>query len=281
MQNTVNQIKTILESTITSATFNGASYPNGQKAKESLIRSQKLINLVHEKVKQELIAHKVKPNNILPPLNQSKPELELTGFFKKKNQDICVIPSNITKISRTINWGPLGHENLLDCYGEEFSKNVLSINVRSQLSSLAKNTDTLFERTYAEAQNLHALYNDIVLGEVYLIPVYEYDNTTMLENKVTFKRSETNLEKYISFFSNISNRENTTTDFYKYEECALIIVDFSLPIPKIYKTTQELKNSGLVSNNFNVELNNISFDNFISKLLKKYEKRHNINNILD
>lgn len=281
MENVMVQIKNMLEHSITTGTFNGAVYLNGQKAKESLIRSQKLINLVHEKVKQELIAHGVKPENIFPPLNNSNPELELTGFFKKKNQDICVIPSNIDKVPRRINWGPLGHEGLLDPYGEVFSKNVLSINVRSQLSSLAKNSDTLFERTYAEAQNLHGLYQDIVLGEVYLIPVYEYDNAAMLENRVAFKDSKINLEKYISFFSNISNRQDISTDFYKYEECALIIVDFSLPTPKIYKTTQQLKDNGLVSNNFNVELNNISFDNFISKLLKKYEERHNINNILD
>ena len=44
------------------------------------------------------------------------------------------------------------------------------------MSSLAKNSDTLFERTFAEAQNLHMRYPDIVLGEVYLIPVHEYDD---------------------------------------------------------------------------------------------------------
>ena len=44
------------------------------------------------------------------------------------------------------------------------------------MSSLAKNADTLFERIFAKSLNLHMRYPNIVLGEVYLIPVYEYDD---------------------------------------------------------------------------------------------------------
>ena len=69
----------------------------------------------------------------------------------------------------------------IDPYGEEYSKNTLVINVRSQMSSLAKNSDTLFERTFAEAMNLHMQYPDIVLGEVYLIPINEYDDEEALQ----------------------------------------------------------------------------------------------------
>lgn len=42
-----------------------------------------------------------------------------------------------------------------DKYGFEFTEHTLSVNVRSQLSSIAKNFDTLYERTFAEAINLH------------------------------------------------------------------------------------------------------------------------------
>ena len=34
------------------------------------------------------------------------------------------------------------------------------------MSSLAKNADTLFERTFAEAMNLHMQYPNIVLSDV-------------------------------------------------------------------------------------------------------------------
>lgn len=90
-------------------------------------------------------------------------------------------------------------ENKSDPYGFDFSTNSLVINVRSQMSSLAKNSDTLFERTFAEAQNLHMRYKDIVLGEVYLIPTHEYDDTLVAQNRVGFKTNQTNIEKYISF----------------------------------------------------------------------------------
>ena len=55
-----------------------------------------------------------------------------------------------------------------DIYGADFSEKILSINVRSQMSSVAKNFDTIFERTFAEAYNLHNRLNKMVLGEVFL-----------------------------------------------------------------------------------------------------------------
>lgn len=281
MENVIFNMKLMLEKVITTASFQGRNYQNGQKAKEGLIRSQKLINLLHEGVKEALISKGIKKSNIYPPKGDSKPELELTGFFKKKNQDVCVIPKNISKIPRKIEWGPLSFENLMDNYGLEFTRNTLVINIRSQLSSIAKNSDTLFERTYAEADNLHRLYNDIVLGEVYLIPVFEYDEIKMLENKVGFKDKQTNLEKYISFFHNINGRVSTNGENYKYERCSLIIVDFSKENPKIYNSTSELKKDNLVSQTFNLELNKITFDRFVEELLEIYSERHKLENILE
>ena len=157
----------------------------------------------------------------------SKPEIKLAGFLKQKNQDITVVPRNIQPQPTEITWGPLSHEGIQDLFGFEYTSNSLVINVRSQLSSLAKNADTLFERTFAEAMNLHLIYKDIVLGDVYLIPVYEYEQSAAKINKVKFSNKRTNLEKYISFFSSVSGRINTDEDEFKYERCALIIADFS------------------------------------------------------
>ncbi len=173
----------------------------GVKGKESMIRSSELINLIHDAVKYELIQQGVNPEKIFPHLNERTPEIKLVGFLKQKDQDVCVLPTNMEKEPIIINWGPLAFENKLDPYGYEFSKNSLVINVRSQMSSLAKNADTLFERTFAEADNLHMRYNDIVLGEVYLIPTHEYDDNLVKKNIVGFKNNCTNIEKYISFFN--------------------------------------------------------------------------------
>ena len=143
--------------------FENAIISNGVKGKESIIRSSMLINLIHDAVKYELIQQGVDPNQVYPHFGETKPELKIAGFLKQKDQDVCVAPKSIQKTPRKITWGPLANEDVTDTYGEEYTRNTLVINVRSQMSSIAKNTDTLFERTFAEALNLHMMYKDLSL----------------------------------------------------------------------------------------------------------------------
>jgi len=274
-------IKREIESCISSSSNMGKTYENGSKAKESLIRSSRLIEYLHECVKYELLNNNIKSQNIFPPIGCSNPEIKVTGFLKQKDQDITVVPSNLEKKEVVVDWGPLSHENIKDLFGFEYTSNCLIINVRSQLSSLAKNADTLFERTFAEAMNLHTIYEEMVLGEVYLIPVYEYNESDAKINKVSFSKKKTNIEKYISFFSAISGRKSAADDEYKYERCALLIVDFSSDEPLIYNTTEELKEAKLVSKDFNLNYEKISFKDFIRDLIVIYSSRFDIDNIRD
>lgn len=250
----------------------------GAKGKESMIRSSVLINLIHDAVKKELIDQGVHPDNIFPPFGASKPEIKMAGFLKQKDQDVCVLPANIKKKPIVINWGPLKFENKRDPYGFDFSTNSLVINVRSQMSSLAKNSDTLFERTFAEAQNLHMRYKDIVLGEVYLIPTHEYDDTLVSQNRVGFKANQTNIEKYVSFFNSINNRP-TNGENYEYERCTLLIVDFSKAQPKLYQNSDELRRDGLISSSFGIEYATLAFNSFAKDILNIYASRYNIDNL--
>jgi hypothetical protein len=279
---TLINMKNDLETSITTATVkgspvntNGQPYGNGQKAKEALIRSQGLINHLHELIKSELIKADIDPTKIFPPLGQSKPELKITGLLKQKDQDICVKPTNINPVREKISWGPLVHENVTCYLGKELTEQILVINIRSQMSSLAKNADTLFERTFAEALNLHNLNPNLCLGEVYMIPVREYDDAAMVNNEVKFKKNITNIAKYISFFDFINGRQDPTKDHHMYERCALLIVDFSTKTPKLYHTTEELKKDNLVPQDFPIELGKISINNFVDDLLKIYNKRFN------
>lgn len=263
------RFKTLIEAAI----IEGSS-----KGKESAIRSSVLINLIHDAIKHEFIVRGIKPQNIFPPFGATKPELKLAGFLKQKDQDVCIVPSNIHQMPTTINWGPLAFENKKDPYGMEYSTNTLVINVRSQMSSLAKNSDTLFERTFAEALNLHMRYSSMVLGEVYLIPVHEYDNELVKNNQVGFKTRQTNVEKYISFFNSINGRKRGGAD-YAYERCALLIVDFSKPQPHLFKDSQELKETGLISKNFGIEYASLNFQSFADDILTVYADRYDIANI--
>ncbi len=275
------EIKREMEKCISTAKIGNEIFVNGSKAKESFIRSSKLINYIHETVKYELIRNNIHANNIFPPLGCSNPEIKLAGFLKQKDQDITVLPKNIEPERTEITWGPLAHENIIDTYGFYFTEKCLVINVRSQMSSLAKNSDTLFERTFAEAMNLHAIYKKIVLGDVYLIPVYEYDEAAAKKNKVKFSHRHTNLEKYISFFTAVNNRKDENDDEFKYEKCALLVVDFSKEVPKLYSTTEQLKNDNLVNEDFDLELYDISLERLVPDLIRKYSDRFDPNYIID
>ena len=251
----------------------------GSDGKTSAIRSSYLINLIHDAVKFELIKNGVDSQKIYPHLGETKPEIKLAGFLKQKDQDICVVPDNIPKIKSIINWGPMAFQNKWDKYGQDYTNNTLVINVRSQMSSLAKNADTLFERTFAEALNLHMKYPELVLGEVYLIPVHEYDDAEVSKHNVAFKTNKTNVEKYISFFDSINNRE-IGDELYKYERCALLIVDFNQEQPRLFKNNQELIDAGIISQDFGIDYSTLSFNGFVKELLSIYSTRFDINNLL-
>ena len=249
----------------------------GAKGKESMIRSSVLINLIHDAVKHDLIDAGIDPNCIFPPYLQTKPELKLAGFLKQKDQDVCVIPKGIRKVSTSITWGPLAFESKVDPYGFEFTEKTLIINVRSQMSSLAKNSDTLFERTFAEAENLHKRYPNAVLGEVYLIPINEYDDDLVKHNSVGFKARQTNVEKYISFFNSINNRDQNGE---YYERCALLVVDFSQNQPYLFRNSKELKEAGIISRGFGIEYATLNFQDFAQDILQVYDDRFGLDYIL-
>lgn len=250
----------------------------GTVGKESCIRSSALINIIHDAVKYELIEYGIRRDFIFPHLGETKPEIKLAGFLKQKKQDICIIPGEMEKNPENISWGPLAFQNKYDLYGYEYSTNTLVINIRSQMSSLSKNSDTLFERTFAESMNLHMRYPNIVLGEVYLIPLYEYDDELVKRNKVGFKNRHTDVERYISFFNSINNRVNNG-DVYKYERCALLIVDFRPENPILYRSIEELKATGSVSESFMPDYSSLSFDTFAKDIISIYAERYRIENI--
>lgn len=272
IQDAVNSIKLIYE----------ASIINGNRG--NTIRSSALINNIHNAIKTDLLNENVHPSLINPskeylqrvinpavraynrPRVLANKELKLSGFLKTKTQDVSVITDNI-HISPTIMNVNSGMNGYSDMYGDLFTESVLSINVRSQLSSVKKNFDTLYERTFAESLNLHLRCPNMVLGEVYLIPVREYIDG----NVVGFNNID--LVKYIEAFQAINMRANRNDEKYKYERCCLLIVDFDRPIPKIYNTTNELVQDGFLPVGSNYSLTNLDYPNFINDIVQIYYAR--------
>ncbi|MBK6952783.1 MAG: restriction endonuclease [Crocinitomicaceae bacterium] len=203
-------------------------------------------------------------------------ELKLAGFLKTKRQDISIIPNNIHIAPQqlTVNTMMNGFQ---DIYGAVFTESILSINVRSQLSSIWKNFDTLYERTFAEALNLHQRLPNMVLGEVYLIPVKEYTNASTVGNMVF---NNIDIGKYIAAFQAINSRVNHLDEKFKYERCCLLIVDFDRAIPKIYNTSAELIQDGFLPQLSTISMAGLDYQNFAADILNIYTTRFPANTFI-
>lgn len=280
IQTALNQIKADIENAIVT---------NGEAGKNALIRTQKPIKLIHDVIKTAFFNMGVHPSLINPELIRLQrianpparannravilrdKELALAGYLKTKNQDVSIVPRNILVNPETLTF-PTYLNGFLDRFGSAFTESVLSVNVRSQLSSVAKNFDTLYERTFAEALNFHLRFPRMVLGEVYMIILKEYNSSSAANHQVAFNNSEY-IEKYILAFQALNDRINIEDPLYKYERIALLIVDFSQPIPKLYNTTQELIQDGLLNANSVANIDSLSFPTFIQDLLNIYQTR--------
>ena len=123
----------------------------------------------------------------------------------------------------------------------------ISINVRSQLSSGGKDFDTLYERTFAEALNLHLRVPKLVMGEVYLIPPILYSSSAIRNKQVLF--TEKLPVKYLLAFNAINNRTTTSANEYKYERVCLLIVDFETKPPTLINNVNQLVAKGVINSN--------------------------------
>ncbi len=213
-----------------------------------LIRSKKLIEMLHNYAIEEL-KRKFTPEWI----HVDKP---LYGYPKIKTQDILVqAPQNSRK---ALSVGPL-----------------ITVNVRSQLSSIEKNYDTLFERLLAEALNLHNRFPYLVLGYIYLLPKTGYDEAAAKEGKVKIAERY-NMEKYILSFLSIANRLSPYDIPWKYEKICLLIVDFERDPPQVMDDMQIFVKEGLVKENFAkiFSFESLSVRNFFDDLYKIMLERY-------
>ena len=146
------------------------------------------------------------------------------------------------------------------------------------MSSVSNNFDTLMERAFAETLNLRLRLPGLTMGEVYVLPVVEYDDAPMQNNHLAWKRRPVNVGKFIRTFLAITHRapENLQHELYKYERSALVLVDFRPPRPRIYLTLDELRQDDLVPENFQGNFARLSPNGFARDLLDMHAIRHPI-----
>jgi len=257
----------------------------GDKGKESLTTSSKHINLFHEVVKSELIRNGVSPNLVFPSQYNSSGELNFAGFIKAKKQDISAVPvaylGNETPESITV--GMMTGKT--DTFGKNYTENSLVVNVRSQMSSIGKNNDTIVERAFAETLNLHMRCPDMVLGELFILPITGFNMDEVKKKNPVFetiittkanrmsKTTAESIEKIINTYASINNRNSASGEEYKYERLCLVLADFSQSPVKIYKNDADLMADNLLPSGSTATLNGLGYDTFILDLLNIYSTR--------
>lgn len=250
--------------------YEAAIENGGASAVQSEIRSSRIIGNLHEWVKESFVECGVNPNKIFPKIGETRPEITLAGKYKFKSQDVMILPK--PPKGEKIELGILRGQ--IDKVGQSLSERAISVNVRSQLSSLAKNFDTLFERTYAEATNLHERIPNLIMGELYLVPTKAYDPNAMKYRKVKFE--EKLPATFIRSFAGIANRKSVNNEFTSYERVCLLIVNFEENPPRIITENDELISLGILDRNSESGKyeSSISHLNFAEDLLKTYSERH-------
>ena len=273
----LSRFKNQYEHAIITATLDGKTYANGEEAKQATIRSQRLIMHVHEAAKISLskqLQASGREFEVYPPIGNFRPELKITGFLKSKDQDLTFLFDRDVPREEIITTGMKAGQ--IDVVGRNISERALVIGLRSQLSSVNKNFDTLMERAFAETLNLRLRLPGLVMGEIYLLPSHEYMSSPMKENRVEFNDRPVNIEKFVQTFNMISGRTNIedVEQAYKYERSALIVADFRYDPPYIFTSHAELVQHGLIPANSTANYDLISPFGFCEDILHIHANRH-------
>ena len=249
LEDALKKMQEDLFNVIKTSQWNGKKYKNGQTAKTSYIRAKGFINPINDVLKKSFL--KLDSNlKFKPAINShdTKGEEEVTGFMKKKKQDLSI---RIKKNSKSINYP-------------------LLINTRSQMSKISGNQDTIFERAYAESINLKMPINYIV-GEVFVLPYYEFNHKKCKYNKIEYLKDRINLDWFFSHYTKVNSREDLNVegkDFVKYDKLCILIIDFKQTPAKI---VTDFGNKSL-----NKRYKEFSYEGFCEYLLSKYKKTINV-----
>ena len=158
---------------------------------------------------------------------KGRKRVRLLGGYMPKEIDVCVtVPDS----------GPL-----------------LAISVKSQMSSIIKNTMNRFEEYVGDATNLHTRFPMLVLGFMMLIPVHEE----------TFRRGKPTdgLQRIAELLERSNARRVVTEPSGSYEVSCLLLVDFE-PTPPRLSTVFPPNNSSL------------RVEQFFDKLVELYRQRN-------
>ena len=270
LENALSVARDIIVTAIKTSSYGGEKKKNGQEAKNAAIRSsgpiQQIHSIIEEAIYKKLLDLGISPE-VWPPIGAKSPELKVTGLLKAKDQDICFTVDKHEEELIT----PGVEAGRIDPIGIRATNRALAIGVRSQLSSIEKNFDTLVERAFAETLNLRLRAPNITLGEVYLLPLNEFDDDALKNNNVGFKPKTINLQKFTKIFNAITDPEyrQDLSDLYKYNATMLIVADFSKKRVKVLWDEEDVKS--VFGEEIAEQMTRLLPCNFIGEIAQSYE----------
>ena len=193
------------------------------------VRTGGVIAPLHHYCVEELVTRGL-PKELLHPRRspeKGRKRVKLLGGYMPKEVDVCLTVQDS---------GPL-----------------LAISVKSQMSSIVKNTINRFEEYVGDATNLHSRYPMLVLGFMMMIPVRE---ETYLRGEPT-----DGLQRIAALLERSNDRRDVSEPIGSYEVSCLLLVDFGKTPPR------------LVSN-FPAPNSSLGIDRFFDKLLEIYRERN-------
>lgn len=198
------------------------------------VRSQELIKTLHHKIAVDLyrrLSSRAKNNGV-----KVVEEAPIYGSYKKKDVDIAVIdPYN----------GPL-----------------LTVGVRSQMSSVGKNVLTYYQDIIGECISLQERFPMTVMGYVYLHPLKYIDNKG---------EKTTDVARYSRLYSSIASRDDR---LYKhqlgsYDHFAYAVVEFD-------SSDNQTTSNRLRDDMVKIAVNSVdlSVTTFVDRMVSTFQRRN-------
>jgi len=199
------------------------------KSSPTAVRTGGVIAPLHRFCVEELLTRGFPETRLHPKRHENKgpKRVRLLGGYMPKEIDVCLtIPDS----------GPL-----------------LAISVKSQMSSIVKNTINRFEEYVGDATNLHTRFPMLVLGFMMLVPV----------GKETFAGGKPfdGLRRIAALLERSNARRVVTEPSGSYEVSSLLLVDFESTPPRLMPDYPEAKSS-------------LRIESFFDKLADLYHQRN-------
>lgn len=255
----------------------------GYKGFISTKRASDLILPIHEAIKKDFIRFNIMEEQILPKLGERTGEMKIFGSQCSKRMDISILPKYINFKEEILDITDNKNKRKIDKYGKHVTENSLFVDIKSQFCSIGKNQGTLRTNFIGLNADIKERCPKTIIGNLTVLPIYEFDTEAMKEHKMRFSNNPINVEEYLIRFNKIQDTSSlNNSSITKFNKVALVLVDFSQKIPHIFTSHQELVKYGLVSSDFNMKYSydNIKYTNFHESLINIYHNEHDIENIM-